>query len=184
MCCGIERERTVSCPLDCEYLQEAHLREKELELSPSDFPNPDIDVDEAFLERNESLLVLIASGLAASALRTGNVIDSDLKEALDSLVSTYRTLQSGLVYEAHPVNSIAAQIQSDVQDRIREIDEHLRNNDTVLRDSDVLGVLVFLQRLEIQWNNRRPKSLAFIDFLCNVFLQRSLAEAETKPLIL
>ena len=29
VCCGTERENTVSCPLDCPYLREARVREKE-----------------------------------------------------------------------------------------------------------------------------------------------------------
>ena len=28
LCCGTEREVTVNCPLDCEYLQEARKHEK------------------------------------------------------------------------------------------------------------------------------------------------------------
>ena len=35
----------------------------------------------------------------------------------------------------------------------------------VLRDADVLGVLVFLERLELQHNNGRRRGRAFADFL-------------------
>ena len=34
-----------------------------------------------------------------------------------------------------------------------------------VRDADVLGVLVFLQRLEMRYNNGRRRGRAFRDFL-------------------
>ncbi len=169
VCCGTEREVSVSCPLDCLYLREARSREKDPDVDPKEFPHPEIKVEESFLQRNEPLLIFLASGLAQAALAEGNAIDTDIREALASLVRTYVTLQSGLVYEMRPDNPIAARIQAATRDRIREIEELLRQNESTLRDSDVLGVLAFLQRLEIQKNNRRPKSRAFIDFLREFF---------------
>ena len=59
--------------------------------------------------------------------------------------------------KSRPENPIAARIQSGMQERIRYIEDPLKRNNSTLRDSDVLGVLVFLQRLELQKNNRRAK---------------------------
>jgi hypothetical protein len=183
VCCGTERENTVSCPLDCRYLRDARAREKEQSVDPDQLPNKEINVDESFLRRNEPLLIFLASGLATTALDTENAIDNDVGEALASLIRTYVTLQSGIVYEARPDNLIAARIQADLRDRIREIEEVLRQNHSTLRDSDVLGVLVFLQRLEMQKNNRRRKSRAFIDFL-REFFPSEMPAAEPSSLIL
>ena len=38
-----------------------------------------------------------------------------------------------------------------------------------MRDADLLGVLVFLQRLELQHNNGRRRGRAFFDFLRATF---------------
>jgi hypothetical protein len=38
-----------------------------------------------------------------------------------------------------------------------------------LRDADVLGTLVFLQRLEMRHNNGRRRGRAFFDFLRSYF---------------
>ncbi|HVZ36913.1 MAG TPA: hypothetical protein VG963_31020, partial [Polyangiaceae bacterium] len=46
-----------------------------------------------------------------------------------------------------------------------------------LRDADTLGVLIFLQRLELQHNNGRRKGRAFLDFL-----RAYLPEPEPQPL--
>jgi hypothetical protein len=183
VCCGTEREVTVSCPLDCPYLREARAREKEPEVDPSEFPNPEIKVEENFLRRNEPLLIFLAGGLAKAALAEGHAIDSDVREALESMVKTYLTLQSGLVYEMRPDNPIAARIQSRTQERIKEIEALLRENNSTLRDSDVLGVLVFLQRLEVQKNNRRPKSRAFVDFLREFFPPEPAKQQESSLII-
>jgi hypothetical protein len=85
------------------------------------------------------------------------------------MVGTYRTLQSGLVYHQRPDNPIAGRIQCAVEDRIKELEAMLQKHDAVLRDTDVLGMLVFLQNTEIQRNNGRAKSRAFIDFLVEMF---------------
>lgn len=169
ICCGTERENSVSCPLECPFLREARARERDPELDPREFPNQDIKIDESFLGRNEPLLLVIGSALGAAALETGNAIDLDVRDTLAALVSTWRALQSGIYYNVRPDNVIAARIQERVQNRIREIEEALKQENAVLRDADVLGVLVFLQRLELQKNNRRRKSRAFIDFLREFF---------------
>jgi hypothetical protein len=170
--------------LDCSYLREARAREKEHDLKPNDYPNLDIKIEESFLRRNEALLLFVASGLANAALDAGSTIDNDVKEALASLITTYRTRQSGLVYESRPENPMAARVQAGIQERINEIEEALRRNEVSLRDSDVLGVLVFLQRLEVQRNNRRSKSRAFIDFLREFFPPPELANEPETNLIL
>ena len=169
ICCGTEREVTVNCPLSCPYLQEARKHERVPEVDPRQFPNNDIRINEDFLRRNEPLLILIASSLARVALDTRGAVDQDVKEALDSLVRTYRTLQSGLVYEVRPDNPIAARIHSGVQEGLADIRNRLSEHGQTIRDADALGVLAFLQRMEIQHNNGRPKGRAFIDFLTEFF---------------
>src|SRR3954452_19398119 len=69
ICCGTEREVTVNCPLECEYLQEARIRERLPEIDPRQFPNADIKVDEPFLHRNEPLLIALAGSTAGNALK-------------------------------------------------------------------------------------------------------------------
>ncbi|MBC7925725.1 MAG: hypothetical protein H7039_08715 [Bryobacteraceae bacterium] len=166
LCCGTEREVTVHCPLDCVYLQESRKHEVPPQVDARDVPNVDIKVDEAFLHRNEPLLILLASAMARAALIPGSgIVDSDVKAALDSLIRTWRTLQSGLVYDARPDNPIAGRLYTAVRESIEEIRRKLSEHGQTLRDSDILGVVVFLQRLELQHNNGRLKSRAFIDFL-------------------
>lgn len=169
----------MSCPLDCPYLRDARERELEPAIGPDSFPNQDIRVDEEFLQRNEPLLLFLASGLASSALaQQDHAIDYDVRDALAALISTYRASQSGLYYNVEPENPIAGRIVKAFLLRVRDLEEMLRKNDAALRNADVLGVLAFLQRLEIQKNNDRRKGRAFIDFLREFFPPEPLPTAE------
>jgi hypothetical protein len=168
ICCGTEREVTVSCPLDCRYLQDARKHDPLPDVDPRQFPNSDIKVDEAFLRRVEPLLILLASAIAAGAIEE-RAFDNDVKEALDALVRSWRTLESGLVYDVRPDNLIASRIVARVRESVSNVRQRLAEQGESLRDSDLLRVLVFLQRMEIQHNNGRPKGRAFIHFLTGFF---------------
>src|SRR5689334_20598294 len=139
ICCGTEREMTVNCPLECEYLQEARIREKPPVLNADDFPNRDIRVGDEFLRKHEPLLMVLAATIVRSALEYDGTIDYDVRDALDALIRTYRTLQSGLVYESRPANPMAANIYARVQDAVedlrRRVQEHTGMNS--IRDVDV-----------------------------------------------
>jgi hypothetical protein len=166
ICCGNEREVTVDCPLDCSYLVEARVHEKPREVKPEEITNQDIRVSEEFLRSNEPLLVFLGAKLLQASLATPGAVDSDLGEAIDSLVRTYRTLQSGLYYETRPANLIAAAIHRKLQEALETLRKQLaEKNATPIRDAEILGLLVFLQRVELYQTNGRPRGRAFVDYL-------------------
>lgn len=167
VCCGTEREATVNCPLDCEYLQEARRHERLPEPESDKLPSPDISISDQFLTDNDGLITLAAGALVRAALETPGAVDSDVREALDSLVRTFRTLESGLYYESLPANPLAAGIHRAVRQGLEDARRRLRERTgaTPFRDADILGVLVFFQRLGFYNNNGRTRGRAFIDFL-------------------
>jgi len=171
LCCGNEREVTVSCPFDCPFLQEARKHERSAPLEEKSLPNRDIRVTEEFLEEHEALLAGAANSLLRAALETPGAVDTDLRDALDGLIRTQRTLQSGVYYESLPVNGLAIQIFRSTQEYLEEFrkEEHDSTGMSRTRDADVLQVLVFLQRLELDRNNGRPRGRAFMDFLRSFF---------------
>jgi len=179
LCCGTEREVTVDCPLDCPYLREAHQHEKITPTDPHNFPNQDIRVTEDFLRQHEPLLLFLARTVLDAALATPGAVDFDVRESLDALVRTYRTLQSGVYYETLPTNPIAASICRQVQAGLAEFrkQEPERTGMTQTRDADILGLLVFLQRLELDNNNGRKRGRAYLDFLSTFFPARNQQES-------
>lgn len=171
---------TVSCPFDCPYLEEARLHDKPNPVNPDEFPNKDIRVSDQFLRDHGDLLEFLGQHLLSSAVATAGAIDYDVREALEALIRTYRTLESGVYYETHPSNPVAKEIYQRLQAGIVDF----RRNETErgitrTRDLDVLGILAFLQRLEIDRNNQRKRGRAFLDFLRGQF--PSLPAAQRPP---
>ncbi len=184
LCCGNEREVTISCPLDCPYLAEARLHEKPRPLDPAEVPNQDVHVTEQFLREHEPLLMFLSSRLLEASLAAAGAVDSDVREALQSLIRTYRTLQSGLYYETRPTNLIAAGIHQRMQEAVEVLRKELaEKNATPMRDAEILGTLVFLERVELNQNNGRPRSRAFLDYLRAYFPHSQESLAPVSPLI-
>jgi hypothetical protein len=167
-CCGTGRENTIDCPLDCQYLLEA--RKHEPPAAIEDFPNTDIRVTEEFIREHEPLFMWLSVSLA-QAMEKQRAVDFDAREGLESLIKTYRTRESGLIYESRPQNPYAAAIQEALQRSIEEIRKRIAEETGMhsLRDAEVLGVLVFIQRLELQHNNGRRRGRAFCSFLLSHF---------------
>lgn len=180
MCCGTEREVTVDCPLDCVYLREAHQHEKIEPVDPHDFPNQDVRVTEEFLREHEPLLLFLARTVLDAALATPGAVDFDVREALEALIRTYRTLESGVYYETRPDNPIAANIGRLVQTGIAELRKKETEDSGMAhtRDADIFGLLVFLQRLELDNNNGRKRGRAYLDFLRGFFPDQAVETAQ------
>ncbi|MBI5281918.1 MAG: hypothetical protein HY858_09570 [Candidatus Solibacter usitatus] len=166
-CCGQEREHTIDCPLECEHLRDARRHEKAPKVDAKSLPNPEIELTDKFMQEKQPLAIVTGRFLLVAALETPGAVDLDLRDALDALVRTYRTADSGLVYESRPANGIAAAVAQRFQDEVRQFREHVAQQSGVhsVSDRDLMGVLVFWQRMEWQHNNGRRKGRAFIESL-------------------
>ncbi len=184
-CCGAERENSIDCPQACEYLQEARLRERPEPIPESAIPNLDIRVTEDFLREKDDLVVWLSNALAR-AMERERAVDSDAREALGALIRTYRTRESGLIYETRPANPYAAAVQDALKNAIEELGKALAENTDMqsLRDADILGVLVFLERIELQYANGRRRGRAFYDFLSTHFPAEPAADPNASPVSL
>ncbi|HEY3455234.1 MAG TPA: hypothetical protein VGK64_11580 [Bryobacteraceae bacterium] len=166
ICCGTEREVSLSCPLECEYLQEAHRREKPVPIDDTQIPDPDIAVTEEFLRDHEELLLFCMVSLVEAALRISSATDADALEALDALIKTYRTTESGLLYETRPVNTIAAAVQRAFSASLEDYQKIRAERENLsYRNAEILGVLVFLRRLSQGNQNGRPRGRMYLDLL-------------------
>jgi hypothetical protein len=148
----------------------ARVREKPAPLTAANVPNQDVHLTEEFIQQHEELIVWLTMALR-QAMEKERAVDLDSKEALDALIRTYRTLESGLIYETRPQNPFAAAIQTAMRESVEELRTHQAQEAGMqtLRDADVLGALVFLQRLELQHDNGRRRGRAFFDFLRSYF---------------
>ncbi len=171
ICCGTSREITVTCPLDCPHLEESRKHDKPPEPDMKQYPNAEVELSEDFLSKNQPLFGFLSAVLLRIALSAPGAVDNDLRAALDALARTYQTRGSGLIYETRPANLLAAGIQQRLQAELDEFrkQRHEQLGVETIRDSDVLGILVLLQRMEFGHNNGRPRSRAFIDLLRHEF---------------
>jgi len=133
---------------------------------PTDYPNKDIRISDEFLARNEGLLIFLSVALAGACQNRPELIDLDIREALEALIRTYRTLATGLVYETKPNNPLAAFVSEKLQESVARFRKAMEEKTGMpMRDADILGVLAFLQRMELHQNNGRRKGRAFIHSL-------------------
>jgi hypothetical protein len=166
ICCGTEREVSLSCPLECEYLQEAHRREKPVPVDEEQISDADVTVSEEFLRDHEELLLFSMVSLVHAALRIDSATDADALEALDALIKTYRTAESGLLYETRPVNTIAASVQRGFSESLADYQKVRAERESLsFRNTEILGVLVFLRRMGRQNQNGRPRGRMYLDLL-------------------
>jgi hypothetical protein len=186
ICCGTEREVSLSCPLECEYLQEGHRHEKPVAVSEKDLAYPEIQVTEEFIREHEELLLFCIYSMVQAAMRTTGAIDADVMAALEALIQTHRTLESGLVYQTRPENTIAAAVQhaftaslSNYQ-KMREEREAL----SPVRNADVLATLVFLYRVGQQNQNGRPRGRMFLDLLRHMTPEQERVDERAPSIIL
>jgi hypothetical protein len=182
-CCGKEREHTLTCPLDCIYLMEARAHEKRAGLGPEQFPYKEIRISENFLRDHEDLLTATAQAVAGAALQTPGAVDQDARQALDALVRTYKSLESGIYYQTLPDAPVAQAIMSRVQERIQQFreEETRRLGLSRTRDADVRDILVFLLRMALDEDNGRRLGRRFLGLLHRHF--RPAEAVAASPLI-
>ena len=187
LCCGTEREVTVNCPLDCEYLRESRKHDKLQPVPEGGWPNQDLMLSREKLDENEPLLAFLAEALGRAALSNPDVVDNDVREAIEASIRTHRTLQTGLVYESLPSNPLAAGICRALDaalEEFRRIEaEQLGMHKT--GGSVTLGVLAFFQHFELSYNNGRRRGRAFLQALFDFYpLETEPAVSGTSSLIL
>jgi hypothetical protein len=176
---------TVTCPLDCEFLLEARKHDRAEPYNPEVLPNADIVLQRKFLNESMGLIAFLGSTLLAEAIEIG-AVDFDVREALEALIRTYRTLQSGVFYESVPENQLAAKIFRCVQSGLPEFrqEELKRLGFSKSRDADILALLVYLDRLEHACNNGRRRGRAFLAELKSYYEIRQPAGSKPPSLIL
>lgn len=179
-CCGEDRENTIDCPFECEFLLEARKHEKLLPVTEKEYPSPDIELTDKFMYDLEPVIQYILAKTLDAAAETPGSVDSDVREAYEALVKTYKTMQSGLIYDTRPANPYADSIQQRVRASIEEFKQRIHEAQGMhtIRDSEILGCLVFAQRLAVQYNNGRRRGKAFLHTLVAARAQSEAAQAQ------
>jgi len=186
VCCGTEREVTIDCPSDCAYLLAAHRYENEHQRSlPADTPLLDEKIPQDIIYTHQQLMAALAFSIAKFCAVQPAAVDTDLLAALQALAQTYKTLNSGIIYEKPPDTPLPRELYAAVAAFINEVKkQHAeRAGSATLKDSDIFHLLIFLYRMGLLRTNGRPRSRRFIEFLRGQFPQSPELKREESRII-
>jgi len=186
VCCGTEREATISCPPDCAYLLAAHRYEDEHRRAlPEDTPFLDERIPQDVLHAHQQLMAALAFQTAKFASNQATTADPDVTASLAALAATYKTLQSGLLYEKVPDIPVQRDLYLALSQFLTEIKQKAAEsgNSATLKDTFIFQVIVFLYRMGLLRSNGRPRSRRFIEFLRGQFPQAEELKREEPRII-
>lgn len=182
-CCGEQREVTLDCPSTCPYLLQAreHEKPRRIEELDQNLTLPQVQISERFVYEHDHLIAGLTFAMSKAIRSDHNFTDNQIFGALAALAKSYETLiNSGLHYDM-PLAGLGQQsLIAEIQQIVKEYreTEHKHVGFARLRDSDVLGGLVFLLRMGLSRSSGRPKSRAFADFVVERFPEQPPSPAD------
>jgi hypothetical protein len=122
--------------------------------------------------------------LFTAATEVRGAVDADVRGALNALIQTYKTLESGIYYETRPDSAFAREIMDSVRRQVQQFQEAEAQQAgfSRSRDRDVLQLLVFLYRIALDRDNGRSRGKAFLDFL-RMHFEPATASQDTRLII-
>ena len=186
VCCGTDREVSIDCPSDCSYLVAAHRYEDGHQRSlPADTPLLDEKIPQDIVHTHQQLMSALAFSIAKFCAVQPGAVDSDVLSTLQTLAETYKTLNSGIIYEKPPVAPLPRELYAALTAFLAEVKKQQaeRANSASLKDSDVFYLLVFLYRMGLLRTNGRSRSRRFIEFLRGQFPQAPELKREESRII-
>lgn len=188
VCCGREREVTIDCPTDCAHLIAAHRYEAAHRKPPSreEYPYPDVEFDSEFVYENWQVVAGISDVILETQRNSKELDDGTVFATLGALAETYRTLGTGIYYERPPDAPLAHALYVRVAESLKEFQRQAAKQAgfSMLKDSEIFRLFVFLLRIGKRETTGRPRSRGFLSFLAASFPRTREAEKETSRIII
>jgi hypothetical protein len=171
VCCGTEREVSISCPADCAYLLAAHRYEDQHQRTlPADTPLLEVHLSSEIVHTHQQFLSAVAFTVARFCSEHPNATDTDVLAAIQSLAEAYRTLASGIVYEQPPHLPVQRELYEAMSKFMAEAKQQSGQvSFGSAKDSEIYQLLVFLFRMGLMHTNGRPRARRFIEYLRGQF---------------
>ena len=177
---------SITCPPDCAYLVAAHRYEDEHKRAlPPDTPFLEERIPHDIVHTHQQLTAALAFQTAKFASNQTSTADPDTLASLAALGGTYKTLQSGLLYEKIPDIPVQRDLYLALSQFLNEIKQKAAEsgNSAALKDTAIFQVIVFLYRMGLLRSNGRPRSRRFIEFLRGQFPQAEELKREQPRII-
>ncbi|MGH9690924.1 MAG: hypothetical protein ACRD4C_07585 [Candidatus Acidiferrales bacterium] len=190
ICCGREREVSIDCPSDCPHLIAGRRYEAEHRkpLPAQDFPYRDVQFPVDFVYERWHAVSVLANAILGFQMQNRELNDAGVQSALEALAETYRTLGTGIYYERPPAaplpRALYGLLAESLQNQRKQEAESTGGLSSLLKESDLFRLLVFLLRIAREETNGRPRSRAFLDFLRSRFPLPADAPKEASRIIL
>ena len=180
VCCGQKREVEIDCPADCVYLHSGREYERSRRFRQGEAAQLTERLwSQDFQARNMELLMGLWTTIDQSRSEFPSLVDADVREVLERLARTYRTLESGLYYDHVPDTLTQKVLYGSLKSLLDERQKPEDLSASTPKTADVLDCL----QLNLEMANRsdpsRPRSRDFLDWLSTMV---SEATKERSPL--
>ena len=187
VCCGREREVTIDCPIDCNYLIAAHRYEDEHQRQlPADTPLLDVTLPSDLIHTRQQPMAAIAFTIAKFCAAHHDATDTDVLAAVQSFAETTRTLMTGIYYEKQPDGLVRRELYAALTAFITELKQKTaeQGRPAALKESDIFYLMVFLYRMGLLRTNGRPRSRRYVEFLRSQFPEAQELKREESRIIM
>ena len=124
--------------------------------------------DEAFVSRYGSVLQTLGKAVADERLRTPWLVDQDIAEVYRALAATMKTLASGIYYETLPDGPARISLFRGLKSILDAFMDPSEAQQRVLRVSEVLDILEFLNIAVAAHSSGRPRSRQYLDWISSI----------------
>jgi hypothetical protein len=178
---------TIDCPSDCLHLIDSrHNDLARMEIDWEKLPFAEVKFDRSFASRHGALLFYIDHAICQFAADHREVVDADIRAALQNLAESYRTQASGIIYEKPMDYALQRALYEGLKAAVAEFREKeaQRLGMTTLHDSDIRDAMIFLTQLCAVHANDRPKGRAYLDVIRSQFPKEEFQKAASNIVLL
>ena len=185
-CCGEKRMIEIDCPESCDYLKSGRERESEQEyrrfLRTADEPTRQKYF--RVLSRLEEVVVYLEILIAEERRTVRDLADTDVMQALDLLIATLRTEDSGVLYERTSENLRVEGLRRALAEDLRSLRYPQQPDRERLLLKDAIECLELIRSMASSHVEPGAAPLSYVDFLArNMPKLRQHAQAGSRIIV-
>ena len=166
VCCGTKREVEIDCPSNCVYLKTGRSYEALKQVPDAESVERIRRFDNTFFYQFSAEILTIYRAIFEERAASPAMADRDVIEVYRSLMTTMKTLSSGLYYDSMPEGGLVPQaLFRKVKPLLETLMAPQEGGRRSLRVSEVLEILEFLITTAELNSSNRPKSRRYLDWL-------------------
>lgn len=176
----------IDCPESCEYLKTGRERESEQEYRRF-LRNADEPARERYfrvLSRLEEVVVYLEILIAEERRAVRDLADTELLQALDLLIATLRTEDSGVLYERTSENLRVESLRRALAEELHSLRYPQQPDHERLHLKDAIECLALLRSMAASHIEAGAAPMSYVDFLArNMPRLRKGAQAESRIIV-